>query len=211
MLDIIKPLNELSKTRKIFHSEADFQFALAWEIHKMYPSAKVRMEYCPAEIDASIHIDILVVIDGNWYPIELKYKSLKCDKVFNDEKFMLKNHGAQDLGRYDYIKDVSRIERLSKGLSNFKKGFAVLLTNDPSYWNNTDSSKTVYFDFRLSERLIESGILKWAVHAGKGTTKGREKPIALEGEYQIQWEQFSKLDSDRSGTFKYLVITKEIN
>ena len=101
-MDINRPLLELKKKRQIFHSEADFQFALAWEIQRCYPDAKVRLEYCPAEIDPSMHIDILVIMDELWYPIELKYKSLKCTKLVEDEIYKLKNHGAQDLGRYDY-------------------------------------------------------------------------------------------------------------
>lgn len=86
-MDITYPLIELSRTRKIFHSEADFQFALAWEIQKRYPDAKVRLEYCPIEIEPAMHVDILVILDGNWYPIELKYKTLGCVKVSEGEMF----------------------------------------------------------------------------------------------------------------------------
>ena len=35
-MDITKILNNLSNKRKIFVSEADFQFALAWEISKRH-------------------------------------------------------------------------------------------------------------------------------------------------------------------------------
>lgn len=44
-LDIEKCMKSLSEKRPIFHSEADFQFALAWEIQKEYPKANVRLEY----------------------------------------------------------------------------------------------------------------------------------------------------------------------
>ena len=62
-MDIINSLKLLSDSRKVFHSEADFQFALAWEIQKLYPDAKIRLEYCPASITPNIHIDMLVIID----------------------------------------------------------------------------------------------------------------------------------------------------
>ena len=37
----------LAKYRKIFHSEADFQHALAWQIHKEMPDCKIRLEFKP--------------------------------------------------------------------------------------------------------------------------------------------------------------------
>lgn len=57
-MDLIFPLSQLRNQRKIFHSEADFQFALAWGIQKYYPEAKIRLEYRPVEIEPvciSIH------------------------------------------------------------------------------------------------------------------------------------------------------------
>ncbi len=39
-------IKSLSKNRKIFVSEADFQFALAWEIKQNMPQAEVRLESC---------------------------------------------------------------------------------------------------------------------------------------------------------------------
>ena len=43
-IDIPKIMNELSKLRPIFHSEADFQHALAWEVHRCFPEAAIRLE-----------------------------------------------------------------------------------------------------------------------------------------------------------------------
>jgi len=42
--NIEKVLVSLSRDRPVFHSEKDFQFALAWKIHEMYPRAQVRLE-----------------------------------------------------------------------------------------------------------------------------------------------------------------------
>ena len=205
-MDLKKQIIELSKSRKIFHSEADFQFALAWQIQKAYPSAEVRLEYCPSGTEKVMHIDILVIIDGNWFPIELKYKTLKCSKIWNDEKFNLKSHGAQDLGRYDFLNDVKRIEYLSKALPKFKEGYSVLLTNDSSYWKTTNRTTNVYHEFRLCEDAIKTGVMCWAEHAGKGTMKGREVAINLENTYCAKWESFSKIDDSSSGEFKYLIF-----
>ena len=43
--NIHKILSELSKERQIFHSEADFQHALAWKIHETYKDQfQIRLE-----------------------------------------------------------------------------------------------------------------------------------------------------------------------
>ena len=48
---------------------------------------------------------------------------------------MLRNDGVQDLGRYDFIKDIERIERIAAHVPQ-AEGYALLLTNDSSYWRN---------------------------------------------------------------------------
>ena len=44
MIDITDVLDELSKNRPVFHSEADFQHALGWKIHEKYPDFNIRLE-----------------------------------------------------------------------------------------------------------------------------------------------------------------------
>ena len=161
MWDVI---TRLSDEREIFVSEADFQFALAWQIQKQYPEAEIRLEYCPADIDMSMHVDILVRLDGLNIPIELKYFKLGCDVTVNGERFVLKNQGAQDTARYDFIKDVSRIERLLIADPKFITGYVIALTNDPTYWNEPKDSNTCDAAFRIHEGTIKSGNLSWAEH-----------------------------------------------
>ena len=48
MLDIDGLMTELSRTRKVFHSEADFQHALAWQIREHMPECEIRLEFNPA-------------------------------------------------------------------------------------------------------------------------------------------------------------------
>ena len=96
MFDIYKIIGKLKNKRQIFTSEADFQLELAWIIKEEYPNTKVRLEYCPS-FDLNMHIDILVIYDNKWIPIELKYKTKCCNKLINGEIFNLKNHGAKDV------------------------------------------------------------------------------------------------------------------
>lgn len=216
MTEVIKTLQG---KRQIFCSEADFQLEMAWVIKEMYRDAKVRLEYVPT-FDDKMRIDIIVFINNEWIPIELKYKTKKSKKGALEDKitqevFNLKNQGAKDINCYLYLKDIERIESIKeqkieiiKGQekNNFKEGYAVFLTNDETYLNPPQKNNCVYKDFSLEDGAIKKGKLEWAEHTGAGTKKGIEDPIKLKGIYKMEWEKFSNVDEERSdGTFYYLV------
>ena len=46
-LDIHEIIRQLSIWLPIFHSEADFQFSLAWLIKEKYPECEIRLEFVP--------------------------------------------------------------------------------------------------------------------------------------------------------------------
>jgi hypothetical protein len=200
-------LLELKGQRKVFHSEADFQFALAWEIQKKHPNAKVRLEYCLPQTNRKMHIDILVIIGDEQYPIEVKYKTLKVDKVVENEAYNLTNQTARDQGRYDFLLDVERIELLHQSLPGFKKGYALMLTNDNNYWKNPQSTNTVDAELMINEGIVKHGEMQFADHASEGTKKGRIKPISLRGAYTLQWNEYSQIGSEKFEEFKYLLVT----
>ena len=203
--NIISVIDSIKEKRIVFHSEADFQFALAWEIKHLYPDADVRLEYAYKVDNKVYHIDILVRKEGKCIPIELKYKTLKKSLTLNDEEFTLRNHGAQDLGKYDYIKDIVRVETLLLEDSRFMEGYAIMLTNDPSYWNGSTKENICCAAFDIGDNKDIKGSLEWAEHTGAGTMKNREKPLVLLGEYKMKWYDYSYFDEDRNGTFKYLM------
>lgn len=205
-IDMNKVVMKLKDKRFIFHSEADFQFALAWEIQREYPLADVRLEYAYKIGDKTYHIDILVILEGRHFPIELKYKTLKKSIQVDDEEFHLKNHGAQDIGKYDLIKDIVRIENILASDDQFTTGFAIMLSNDPSYWNESTRKDTCCAAFNISDGKVVRGTLTWAEHTGVGTMKNREEPLELTGSYSINWHNYSQSDHQRNGQFKYLLI-----
>lgn len=122
--DIEKIMEELGKQRQAFFSEADFQFALACIIKEQYSDAKVRFEYVP-DFNQKMHIDILVILDKKWIPIELKYKTKKCTLKIDGDKYVLKEHSAKDQNCYRYLKDIQRIEDIKQKEKCFQKGFAI--------------------------------------------------------------------------------------
>ena len=79
-----------------------------------------------------MHIDILVIIDNKWIPIEIKYKTKGCCKNIDNEIYNLKNHGAKDVNCYLYLKDIHRIEIIKENVPDFAEGYTVFVTNELS-------------------------------------------------------------------------------
>lgn len=204
MFDIYKIIDKLKEKRKLFVSEADFQLELAWIIKEEYSNAKVRLEYSPS-FDPNMHIDILVVINDKWIPIELKYKTKGCIKVVDEEEYHLKNHGAKDVNCYLYLKDIQRIERIKEKINNFEKGYTIFITNEMSYTKEPKTDNCIYKDFSLHNGTTKQGVLNWSENAGEGTKKNCEKPIVFKNKYEMLWKDYSKIDVSNTGEFKVLV------
>ena len=207
-LDIRRLMDGLSERRPIFRSEADFQDALAREIHETLPDCQVHLEFNPfPKDDRRSYLDI-------WLPelniaLELKYRTRGYETEFMGEKFALRSHAAQDHGRYDFLKDVQRLERVA-GEGMTRVGYAIILTNDPLYWDVSRSRRnTIDAAFRIHEGRRISGELKWASHASEGSTSGRENVICLTNAYHMRWQNYSTVAGGRGGydAFRYLAVS----
>jgi hypothetical protein len=204
MIDLDATMRELAALRPVFHSEADFQHALAMQISGAHPGVKIRLESRPVSAER-VYLDLWVEHEGHAFAIELKYKTRKVSVEWGGERFDLASHGAQDLGAYDVLKDVQRIELL-RGHRPEVEGSVIFLTNDATYWNPISSDGTVGAAFRLGDGRVLTGELAWAVHAGPGTTKNREAPIVLHGTYQPRWHDYSHLGSAPGLSLRYTII-----
>jgi hypothetical protein len=205
-MDFRELLAKLADQRPVFHSEADFQHALAWLIHEVRPTATVRLEI-PRDIDGRrVHVD-LWVIDGERLAIELKYLTTSVDAVVAGERFLLRSQAAQDLGRYDILKDLVRVERLvAAGTAD--RGIVIALTSDSTYWRGPGRGTSPnYAALRLMDGRTLSGSLAWGPGTGAGTMRGRETPIDLKGEYVCEWTDYSVVASATSlASFRYLLL-----
>ena len=94
-------------------------------------------------------------------------------------------------------------------LKQFEAGYAVLLTNDASYWKVPTRKDTVDADFRVHEGREISGALAWATSAGSGTMKSRESPIEMQGSYRLRWQEYSSVPAKSYGSFRYLAVSLE--
>jgi len=204
MIDIRRLLRALAAKRPVFQSEADFQHALAWEIHLQHPTHSVRLEFKPPQLDKRVYLDIWAVDKSTILAIELKYKTRLLDVRIGQESFHLLDQSAQDLARYDFLRDINRLEQIVFTRSSM--GYAVFLTNDSAYWKPPRNSGTVDADFRIHQGRVLTGNLQWGTGASKGTMRSREHTISIKGVYSLNWQDYSKPSKASYGKFRYLLV-----
>ncbi len=202
--DVHALLADVAKGRPLFHSEADFQHAVAWELHRRFPHASVRLERPVSTGGKVMHLDVLVQEGAAMIAIELKYKTRKFSAELSGETYNLRNQAAHDVGRYDFIKDIHRLEEITHSKPG-AIGYAVLLTNDSAYWKATSTTTTVDAAFRLHQGRVLEGTFAWGNGASAGTMKAREAAIDLLGRYSLEWRDFLPLPGKGWG-FRYLAV-----
>lgn len=205
MLDIHVILAALANRRPVFHSEADFQHALAWALHEYDQKANVRLEKRVSTASSRVHIDLLFQSQKSALAIELKYKTRAVKLFHADEQFDLLNQSAQDIGRHDFIKDIGRLEHYVQSHPG-SVGYALLLTNDRTYWSKSTKQNPVDSAFRLDEGQVLQGSVTWGSMASAGTKHKREEPIILRGRYAISWHDYSCHGEDHCKRFRYALV-----
>jgi hypothetical protein len=154
-------MGALSATRPLFHSEADFQHALAWQLQRQHPSISIRLEYRSRHLTQRGYVDIWIVDGDDRVGLELKYKTRPLKATVAGEDFELLGQGAQDHGRYDTLNEVQRLEQVVAAAPR-ATGFLLLLTNDRSYWTASGRPGSIDEQFRLHDERTVTGALKWA-------------------------------------------------
>jgi hypothetical protein len=195
----------MAQTRAVFHSEADFQHAFAWELHRTAPEWDIRLEVPVRMPLGSIHLDLLARSRSGEVAIELKYKTTALSVDWHGEEFALMNHAAQDLGRYDFFKDLNRVEAFAQSGLN-RGGYAIFLTNDSAYWKAPASLEHGYAGFAMNDGRRISGDLCWGERASEGTRRGRLDDIAICGRYCLEWAPYSSLPVKSYSKFRYLCV-----
>jgi hypothetical protein len=210
-MNITKTLNNLAQNRPIFYSEADFQFALGWQLKEDYGIEKIFFER-PIEVSKKIiYLDLFFIYNNKKIAIELKYKTSEFKVEFpSDEQFHLKEQAALDLGRFDVLNDLQRIEMLAHE-NKVDYGYVIFLTNCSAYWTDNQYKgieKANDIDFRLTNGRNIRGSLQWQ-NGSKETTYGKDRinGLKLEKSYDLIWNDYYKFDSsNKNNIFRYLII-----
>ena len=206
LIEVHQFMRGLSTQRPIFHLEADFQFALGWHIRQLTPDCELRFEYRPLPNEA-VYVDIWIPSQGTI--LELKYLTEKLELECDSERFILNRQSAHPLRRYDFVRDIARIEHIVDLNNSIRNGFAILLTNDSYYWRppTSDWETNMDADFRLHEDRSLTGDLSWSANANDNTIKGRKAKVQLKGSYNLHWENYSDFGNKRGEQFRYLPVS----
>ena len=189
----------LESNNELLFNERDFQMHLAtWLRNSANCYDDVDVEYfVPWQVldeyiwKSELRLDIVVKKDGKYCPIELKYKTKKLerqitrfDEVLSEDIVVMKNQGAQDLGMYDFWKDVRRVELVCKRFKRVNGGLAVFVTNDKLYTKESKESSNNYL-FNMSAGIAHSKQKHWA---NPESTCAKTHPnFEVEKEYSIEW------------------------
>ena len=142
--------------------------------------------------ESELRLDVVVKKDGEYCPVELKYKTKKVerqisrfDEVMNDKVVVMKNQGAQDLGMYDFWKDVRRVELVRNRFERVKGGLAVFVTNDPLYTKKSRENSNNFL-FNMDEG--KHSVVKYWQNP-ESTCAKTHPDFEVEKEYGIKWHQ----------------------
>ena len=216
--NIEKALERLRKYRKIFHCEADFQFALARGIDTMYKDLNIRLEYFYKEDEDKNrqYIDILVLDKEkkNCIPIELKYKTNKEEEIeLENEVYHLKKQSAKNDNSFYVVKDLERIEKLvyeednkTYNLDNLNviKGYVIFLTTYECYKTNKLTGEAKEFNL-----ACEKGKNEIEVKAVNKKYKGKYD-IDLKRNHKGIWSDLNKFKDDNEQIHQLFQLVFEV-
>ena len=205
----------LESNEELLFNERDFQMHLAtWLRNSANCYDDVDVEYyVPCQEldnyvwDSELRLDIVVKKDSEYCPVELKYKTKKVERKISrfDEELagnvvVMKNQGAQDLGMYDFWKDVRRVELVRNRFERVKGGLAVFVTNDVFYTKGSKETSNNYL-FNMSAGKAHSKQKYWA--KPESTCAKTHPNFEVEREYSIEWKM---REIDKVG-FYYCIVT----
>jgi hypothetical protein len=194
MFDIDAIMKQLAVRRPIFHSEADLQHELAWEIHMALPDAQIRVERPPSYVSGVQHVDLWAE-DGDkivLFELKCKPRELPTPVTIVGETFNPRSGAG---GRLGFVKDLARLETLVDTLAREQKqvsAYAILLTSKPHYWKASKKRIAAFVD------VCEGKILY-----------GPTGSVALTGSYDVKWQDYSQVTDGKFGQFRYLAIKVE--
>ena len=208
----------LEQNNELLFNERDLQMHLAIWLKGIGKYDDVDVEYyVPFEEfggkyiwESELRLDIVVKKGEEYIPIELKYKTKKVEKKltrFNEELkreyIVVKDQAAQDLGKYDFWKDVRRIELVRNRFNRVKNGLAVFVTNDKSYLKpSRENSNCKAFDMSSEGSLSKNKSWK---NGNSACAKGHPN-FEVEKEYIIEW----KSCFFEGEPFKYCIVKSNV-
>lgn len=202
----------LKKKHNLFFNERDFQMHLAiwlketkkYDVDVEYYVPKGALDEKKYVWNSELYIDIVVKMDQEYCLIELKYKTKEIASQEIDRfgeslgnETILKNQWAQNYGKYNFWKDVRRIELVTEKFKDVKGGLAIFLTNDKSYFNGKENSACSNFSMNNGGHKENKN---WT--DDKLNTK-KHPNFYVSKEYTTKWEP---QDTNTNSVFYYCIL-----
>lgn len=210
----------LRQSKEPFFNERDFQVELAYYLRSSGHYTDVYLEYTlrrevfddishecypacsptkyPWQNESSIRIDIVLELEGDFYAIELKYKTAS-DSInltrFGEKLYdgVLKGQGAQNYGAYEFWKDVKRLELLRHRFPRVVGAMAIFLSNDASYQSATRRG-AISEPFSMGGEITSLQHKYWAVEGREHSIDIDRYPnIRLWGSYPLEWHHIGSM------------------
>lgn len=212
-----------TKSRKVFHGEADFQFELMEVIKEYYENSIVRAEHpFKDNHNKRRYIDILVTDANNkkGIAIELKYKTKNRNSEYFDidsERYILGNHEAKNDNSYFILKDIEEIQNLvGTTIENYEieilKGFVIFITNDRSYMTNEIEGQAKEFSLNKindnDETRNYKGIISY--YNTKGTIKYPDLNFDREKGHVGKWINLDKFLDNEGNSHQLFELIFEV-
>ena len=104
----------------------------------------------------------------------------------NNINVALRQHGAGNIGCYDFWKDVKRIELFEQTFNNVERGIVLFVSNDNTYQVVPGNANVGYSQFSIHQgRVIPiNSFLNW--NGNLAVANGRP-PITTNYAYAINW------------------------
>lgn len=207
----------LESREEIFVNERDLQMHLALYLERSNNYDNVEVEYYVPKSELSpeyiwnseMKVDIVVCKDGKFVPIELKYKT-KAIAEDDVERFgmqirdvcIIKNQAAQNISKYDFWKDVRRLEILKKKFKNIHVGICLFLTNDQSY-QSTPRDNAKCKNFSMDPGSPHGTNMNW-----QGEAPESRPNFSLDSTYRTSWKNVSLIGlSNTILNLSYTILT----
>lgn len=167
---MVQTLAKMAPQRPLFHSEADFQIALAVGLGLSDPAISIRAETVLVDEKGNQKLDLLLRRDSHEHGIELKLHKRAFLATIDGEPFRYPENNPRDVSRRNFLYDIHRLEDFVEQRQQ-RTGTAIILTNDPLMWEDGIRSGATDTAFCLAESKEMTGLLGWQDHTSECTKK----------------------------------------
>ncbi len=200
---IEEALKRLGNREQIFHSEAEFQFKLAWEIKEANSDISIDFEF-PFElgIDNTTHrseIDLILKNSTSSCAIELKYA--KGELEYNG--YDLRGKPSDEC--HEILKDILRMEKYKTKMKKASEAYVLVIANNTSYWKRPSEKVKNAKDMYLTQGItMKPGLYEY--RKGSILQSHTKLNIELSNSYTIDWKDYCTIPAPKNFKFKYLLL-----